>query len=167
VSYYNEKVHELWDEWIDLTGRESGDPSDFVDWAMANKRLGLGPQDVKQLMRRRVGQALRQAKRYDEIGGFAYRSKQSVTLFEGDAVIKHYFDTDRGGTQNLRQKSMRQRREGIAHHAYRALCDAEHMNRIFPDEPELKFWPDFTDDMAELRAAELLEEDHEDDEDAA
>jgi hypothetical protein len=167
LSYYNEKVNELWDEWIDLTGRESGDPDEFVEWAMANRRLGIGPQDVKQLMRRRVSQALRQARRYDEVGRFAYRSKQSVTLFEGDAVIKHYFDTDRGGTPTLRQKSMRQRREGIAHDAYRALCDAEHMNRIFPDEPELKFWPDFTDDMGELRTAELLEQDRDDDEDAA
>jgi hypothetical protein len=34
------------------------------------------------------------AKRYDEEGGFTYRAKQSVTLFDGIVPIKHYFDTN-------------------------------------------------------------------------
>jgi hypothetical protein len=109
-------------------------------------------------------QALRQAKRYDEEGGFTYRAKQSVTLFEGIVPIKHYFDTDSGGTPTLRQKSTRQRREAIAHDVYRAVCDVERMNKVFPGDPQLKFYTEFADDVAELRATEA---DHPDDEAAA
>jgi hypothetical protein len=97
----------------------------------------------------------RQAKRFDEDGVFTYRAKQSVTLFENGMATKHYFDTDKGGTQTLRQKSTKQRREAIAHHVYRAVCDVERMNKVFQDEPQLNFFPDFHDDVAELRAAEL------------
>ena len=162
MSYYTDKVNELWDEWIALTRQESGDPAEFIDWAVASKRLALRPQDMKQLLRKQVTQALRQAKRYDEDGCFTYRAKQSVTLFNGDTPIKHYFDTDNGGTATMRQRSTRQRREAIAHDVYRAVCDVERMNKVFSDEPQLNFLQNFTDDVAELRAAEWLDREGDD-----
>jgi hypothetical protein len=165
VSYYTDQVNALWDSWIAETGRESGDPADFVEWAVASGRLGLRPQDVRQMLRRQVTQALRQARRLDDVGGFTYRAKQSVTLFEGDVAMKHYFDTDKGGTANLRQKSVKQRRDAIANDVYLAVCDVEHMNRVFPEDPQLTFFADFRDDVEEHRAAELAT--REDDEDAA
>jgi hypothetical protein len=75
-----------------------------------------------------------------------------------------WFNTDKGGTPNLRQKATRQRRDGIASDVYRAVCDVEHMNNAFPDDPQLSFVLDFADDFAERRAAELLENDDDDDE---
>jgi hypothetical protein len=165
MSYWTGKVNELWDEWIALTAQESGDPDDFINWALASRRLALRPQDMKQLLRKQVTQALRQARRLDEDGGFTYRAKQSVTLFDGDMSIKHYFDTDKGGTATMRQRSTRQRREAIAHDVYRAVCDVERMNKVFSDELQLNFQKDFTDDVAELRAAEWLDRERDDDED--
>jgi hypothetical protein len=161
MSYWIEQVNRLWDEWIAFSGQESGNPADFIDWAVASKRLAPRPQDMKQLLRKQITQALRQAKRYDEEGGFTYRAKQSVTLFDGDSPIKHYFDTDNGGTATLRQKSTRQRREAIAHDVYRAVCDVERMNKVFRDDPQLNFFTDFTDDVLELRAADSADDDDE------
>lgn len=155
MANYNEQVLRLWDEWIEETKQNSGDPGDFVDWARSAGRLALQPQDVKNVLRKQVTQALRQAKRYDEEGGYTYRAKQCVTLFENGLATKHYFDTDTGGTQTLRQKSVRQRREGVAHSVYRAVCDVDRMNKVFPDDPQLSFFTDFSDDVAELRAAEI------------
>lgn len=167
MADYNEQVNHLWDEWMSETGQTSGDPGDFVDWAVSKRRLVPRPQDVKQVLRKQVTQALRQAKRFDEDGGFTYRAKQSVTLFENGVSIKHYFDTDTGGTPTLRQKSTKQRRDACAHSVYRAVCDVERMNKMFPADPQLNFFTDFSDDVAELRAAERLSDDYDDDEDAA
>ena len=165
MSYWTQQVNGLWDEWIAETGQESGNPAEFIEWVTASKRLTLGPQDMKQILRAKVTQALRQARRYDEDGGFTYRSKQSVTLFEGGLPIKHYFDTDKGGTSTLRQKATKQRREDIAHDVYRGAWDVERMNKTFPDDPQLSFPLDFTDDVAELRAAEWLDHERDDDDD--
>ena len=162
MADYNEQVNDLWDEWIAETGQTSGDPDEFIDWAVSRRRLSPRPQDIKQLLRKQVTQALRQARRFDEEGGFSYRAKQSVTLFDGGTPMKHYFDTDFGGTPTLRQKSTKQRREAIAHDVYRAVCDVERMNKVHRDDPQLSFFTDFTDDAAELRAAENL--DYDDDE---
>jgi hypothetical protein len=165
MSYWTKKVNEFWDEWIGITGQESGDPDEFIEWVTASKKLALRPEDMRQVLRRQVTQALRQAKRFDEEGSFTYRAKQSVTLFNGDTAIKHYFDTDNGGTATLRQRSTRQRREAIAHHVYRAVCDVERMNKRFPDDPQLNFFTNFGDDVAELRAAEWMDRESGEDED--
>lgn len=154
MADYPEQVERLWDQWVEETGQDSGDPELFVDWAMAQGKLVPHPQSVKKLVRKQVTSALRQSKRWDEEGGFTYRAKQCVTLFEGGVSTKHYFDTDHGGTSTKRQKSVKERRDGVAHNAYRAHCDVERMNKMFPDEPELNFYPDFKDDIEELRAAE-------------
>lgn len=159
MADFNEQIHRLWDEWADGTGQASGNPADFVDWAVERGKLLPRPQDLKQILRRQVTTALRQAKRYDETGGHTYRAKQSVTLFEGGNPVKHYFDTDTGGTATLRQKSTKQRRDAIANGVYRAVCDVEHMNRVHTDEPQLSFHLNFADDVADLRAAEQMDDD--------
>jgi len=160
MSAFNKQIVWLWDQWIKEIGQESGDPEDFVEWAQSKWKLAPRLQDVKKILRKQVTQALRQEKRYDEEGGFPYRAKQCITLFENHLPVKHYFDTDKGGTPTLRQKSVKQRREAVAHDVYRAACDVERMNKVFPDDPQLSFVFDFSDDVAELRAAEKLSNDN-------
>lgn len=154
MANYNEQLVRLWDQWIAEIQQDSGDPADFVEWARSSGRLTLQPQDVNKVLRKQVTQALRQARRYDEEGGFTYRAKQSVTLFENGLPVKHYFDTDNGGTSTLRQKSVKERREAIAHDVYLGFCDVERMNKVYHEDPQLSFVLDFSDDVAELRASD-------------
>ena len=159
MANYDEQVNRLWDQWMAETGQISGDPADFVDWAVANRKLAPRPQDVRKMLRRQVTQSLRQARRYDADGGFTYKARQSVSLFEWGEIIKHFFDTDTGGSPSLRQKSVKQRREAVANDVYRAVCDVERMNRVHLDDPQLNFFTDFADDVVELRLAEQADVD--------
>jgi hypothetical protein len=161
MANYHEQVLHAWDEWELETKAESGDPDAFIAWAVAHKKLAPRPQDVASLLRRQITTVLCHAQRIDE-KGVPYRAKQSVLLFEGGVAQRRWFDTDTGGTPNLRQKAVHQRREGIAHRVYRAMCDVEHMNHTFPEDPQLKFVLDFHDDYAEKKAAEALFDDEED-----
>ena len=158
MANYNDQIIRLWQEWEETTGKDSGDPDDFVEWAVANKKLAPHPQDVRKMLRRQVTQSLRQARRRDAKHGFTYRAFQSASLFEGGEVIKHYFDTDTGGSPSLRQKSVKQRREAIANDVYRAVCDVDRMNLVHKDDPQLNFFSDFTDDVAELRLVDQSED---------
>jgi hypothetical protein len=162
MASFNEQVLRIWDELEELTGAEANNPDDFVTWAMENKKLLPHMQDVRRLLRKQVTTALRQASRADE-DGFSYRAKQCVTLIEEGAQYRMWFDTDKGGTPNLRGKAVRQRRDGIASDVYRAMCDVEHMKKTFPEE-QLNFLADFTEDCEERRAQELLDHDRGDDE---
>jgi hypothetical protein len=155
MANFNEQILAAWDEWEDETGAEASNPDDFVAWAIEKKKLVPAPQDVRRLLRKQVTTALRQATRVDD-AGFSYRAKQCVLVFEGELQLRLWFDTDKGGTSNLRQKAVRQRRDGIANDVYRAMCDVEHMNKTFPDDPQLNFLADFAEDFAEHRAADLM-----------
>lgn len=157
MANFNEQVLRAWDEWEKTTGAEANNPDDFVAWAMANKKLLPQPQDVRRILRRQVTSALRQALRTDE-NGLTYRAKQCVIIAEQGVQIPLWFDTDNGGTSNLRQKAVRQRRDAIANDVYRAKCDVDHMNSTFVDDPQLSFLTDFADDCAEKRAAEVLKQ---------
>lgn len=159
MANFNEQVVRLWEDWVAETGDQSSDPGDFVEWALANNKLAPQPQDVKRMLRRQVTQSLRQTRRYDEDGRFTYRAFQSATLFENGQVIKHYFDTDTGGSPSLRQKSVKQRRDAIASDVYRAVCDVDRMNGVHRDDPELNFFTDFSDDVVEMRIADQSDSD--------
>jgi hypothetical protein len=156
VSKFDDQVMDAWEEWEALTGADANDPDDFVVWAMQNKRLLPRIQDVRRMLRKQVTTVLRQVLRRDP-AGFTYRAKQSVLIKDGDAEHRLWFDTDRGGTSTLRQKATRQRRDGIASDVYRAVCDVDHMNGVFKADQPLSFPPDFTEDVAEKRAADLFE----------
>ena len=167
MANFDEQLLQAWNEWEEITGAAANDPDDFITWAVDNKRLAPRPQDVRKFLRRQVSRVLRQATRMDE-AGFSYRAKQCVLSFEEDGKPhRMWFDTDKGGTSNLRQKAVRQRRDAIASDVYRAVCDMEHMNKVFPEDPQLSFFLDFADDFAERRAADLLDRDRDDDEEEA
>lgn len=167
MANYDDQLLSAWEEYEEITGEPANDPDDFITWAVENKRLAPRPQDVRKFLRKQVSRVLRQASRKDE-AGFAYRAKQCVLLLEKDGrQHRMWFDTDKGGTPNLRQKATRQRRDAIASDVYRAVCDVEHMNKTFPDDPQLSFYLDFADDFEEKRAADLLNRDRDDDEDEA
>lgn len=166
MANFNEQVLQIWDEWEASTGAAANNPDDFVTWAMANKRLVPHLQDIKRLLRKQVTGALRQAMRTDE-HGISYRAKQCVAIADGEAQYRLWFDTDKGGTPSLRQKAVRQRRDGIVSDVYRAACDVEHMNRAFPQDPQLSFLMDFSEDCAERRAADVLNRDRDESEDDA
>jgi len=157
MANFNEQVVRLWEEWEAETGDVSGDPSQFVEWAVANRTLLPQPQDVKRMLRRQVSSSLRQARRLDKDGGFTYRAYQSVSLFDSGQPTKHYFDTDTGGSPALRQKSVKQRREAIASDVYRAVCDVDRMHKVHADDPQLNFFSDFSDDVVERRLADQVD----------
>jgi hypothetical protein len=155
----DEQILAAWNEWEEITGAEANNPDDFIAWALESKKLVPQMQDIRRLLRKQVTNVLRQAMRKDE-AGFSYRAKQCVSIAEEGAQYRLWFDTDKGGTPNLRLKAIRQRRDAIASDVYRAACDVQHMKSVFPGE-QLTFFTDFTDDFAERRAAEILANENE------
>jgi len=160
MANYNEQVARAWDEWESSTGEDANDPDDFIAWALENKKLVPRPQDIRRLLRKQVTDMLRQILRVDE-NGITYRAKQCVIISEEGTQLRLWFDTDKGGTPNLRKKAVHQRREAIANDVYRAKCDVDHMNSTFPADEPIQFVMDFTHDCEERRAAEMLNRDNE------
>lgn len=156
MANYNEQLIQAWNEWEDITGDEANNPDDFIDWAVANNRLYTKPEDVRKIHRRRLSSALRQVHRVND-EGTTYRAKQCVAISENGAQRTLWFDIDKGGTPQLRQKAARQKRNAIVNDVYRAKSDIDHMNFAYPKEEQIPFDLDFTEDFEERKALELIE----------
>jgi hypothetical protein len=161
VANHNEQIIRAWDEWEETTGNDANDPDDFIDWALANRRLYTQPEDLRKIHRRRLSNALRQVHRVDE-EGTTYRAKQCVTIIEEGRQRTLVFDVDKNGTPQLRQKAARQRREAIANDVYRAKSDIDHMNFAYPNDDPIQFELDFTEDFEERKALERYEREQKD-----
>lgn len=156
MADYNEQLNRAWDEWEQSTGNDANDPDDFIDWAIANRRLHTAPEDVRKIHRRRVSNMLRQIHRINA-EGTTYRAKQCVIIEEEGRQRTLVFDIDKNGTPQLRQRANKQRRDGIANDVYRAVSDASHMNFAYPSDKPIQFDMDFTEDYEERKALERLE----------
>ncbi|WP_299620874.1 hypothetical protein [Pelagibius sp.] len=161
MATFNEQILRAWEEWETTTGEDANNPNDFIDWAISNGKLAPRPEDIRKIFRRQLSTALRQAMRIDE-EGTTYRAKQCVSIMENGEQRTLWFDVDRGGTPQLRQKAVRQRRDSIANDIYRAMSDVEHMNLVYPEDEPLQFELDFTEDYEERKALEALEKDQKD-----
>ena len=161
MATYNEQLLRIWEEWEETTGEDANNPNDFIDWAVSMGRLTPRPEDIRKIFRRQLSTALRQAMRVDE-EETTYRAKQCVSIIENGDQRTLWFDVDRGGTPQLRQKAARQRRDSIANDVYRAMCDVKHMNFAYPDDKPIQFELDFTEDYEERKALEALEREEKD-----
>lgn len=160
MANFNEQVMRAVEEFTAATGQNTINPDDFLSWAISNQKLSPQPEDVRKLLRRRVTAAMRQQRLVDE-DGVEYRSMQCVVTWDEKAgeQIPLWFNTDTGGTPSLRKKAVKQRRDAIADHVYRAVSDVVHMNKVHNEE--IQFVMDFTDDYLDRKAAEMLKDDDE------
>ena len=144
-----------WDEFESQNDQAAINPDDFATWAMKNGKWRPRPQDVRKMLKQDMTAALRQVMRENE-NGITYRAKQCVKIMEDGVQLPLWFDVDFGGTDRLRRRAVRQRRDGIAADVFRARSDVDHMNFKYPSEKPIQFLLDFEDDYLERRAEERL-----------
>ena len=152
MAKFKDQVLRAWDEWETQTAVSANNPDDFVEWALAKSKLAPQPRDIRRLLRSQVMDALRQAVRTDE-EGITYRAKQCVRISEEGVQMTLVFDSDKA-TYNLQSKASAQQRKAIVNDIYRAKSNADHFNNTHPEEKQIKFVLDFTDDVAELDTEE-------------
>lgn len=155
MAKYKEQLLRAWDEFEAENDKEAINPDDFATWAMERGKWFPRPQDVRKMLKQDMTAALRQVMRVNE-NGITYRAKQCVKVFEDGDQLPLWFDIDYGGTDLLRRKATRQRRDGIAADVFRARSDVDHMNYKFPSEKPIQFDLNFEDDYEERRAEEKM-----------
>lgn len=161
MANFSEQVFQAWNEFEEETGNYVNNPDDFITWAMERGKLAPKPEDVRKQLKRRVMTSIRQKRLVDD-DGVEYRAKQCVLTWDEDLqqTLALWFDTDKGGTPQLRKKAVKQRRDGIADDVYRAVSDVVHMNKVHHED--IQFVMDFSEDYLDRKAAESLKDDDQD-----
>jgi len=151
----NEQWLAALDEYEEIHASPATDFGSFIQWAIQNGKYYPSPKSVASMARKEFGQAVRQLMRRDE-NDTLYRAKQIVKIVEGGQQMTLIFDVDTGGTDSLRRKAARQRRDAIAADIFRARSDVNHMNFKYPAQEPIQFRLDFTDDFEEREVEEKM-----------
>ena len=156
MANFNEQVFRAWNEYEEEAGHNVN-PDEFIEWAMQNGKLAPKPEDIRKQLKRRVMTSIRQKRLVDD-DGVEYRAKQCVIQWDEDLQqhLPLWFDTDKGGTPQLRQKAAKQRRDGIFDDIYRAASDIVHMNKVHNEN--VQFVMDFSEDYLDRKAADALDD---------
>lgn len=104
------------------------------------------PQDPLDRLAKEFTQAARDEIRYDQVTGKPYRANHAIPTTHEQLTFYRWIDIDEAPRAPI-QKSLINRREQVVDDMVQLTLDAEHWNRIHPDEEPIEIPGDFTDDV--------------------
>lgn len=134
----------------------SADPVDLKvvgAWAIANRLWHPRPIDIQSRFARDMADALREEYRIDK-SGRRYRSKLAVTDGRQGSL---WGDIDTSPRKHV-EKNVAQRRKQVVGDCYQLQIDVDHYNENHPDEEQLRLILDFSDDVAERKIADGIDD---------
>lgn len=134
----------------------SADPVDLKvvgAWAIANRMWHPRPIDIQSRFARDMADALREEYRIDK-SGRRYRSKLAVTDGRQGSL---WGDIDTSPRKHV-EKNVAQRRKQVVGDCYQLQNDVDHYNESHPAEEQLRLILDFTEDVAERKIADGIDD---------
>jgi hypothetical protein len=139
------------------TGRTEVDMHAVAQYAMSRGlRAPKVPSDV-ELLAREFSAAAREQTRVDDKTGRPYRSYHVYRQRQGDRQLFLWVDIDKAPRTKM-DKSLQMRRAQMIGDAVAITDDAEHWSRMHPHEKPIQIVLDFSDDVAERRITDDLDD---------
>jgi hypothetical protein len=155
MANFSEQMLRIFDRYTDEVDSGPVSLDDVAAWALANRLFVPQPRDVVKVCREALAESLRQEKRVDAKGR-RYRAKHSVRTNIGGAQLSLWADIDTA-PRSFMEKSFGQRRKAIVDDCFQIKQDVDHFNEVNPSEIPIPMVLDFTDDVAEMEAAERIQ----------
>lgn len=144
----NERMQRIIRLYRENTGQTSVEMHEVAKFA-----AGMGwelpkPRSALDRLAEQFSAAAREEARRDEVTGRPYRANMAVTNYVGGQQSTFWTDIDEA-PRHVAHKALKQRREQMVGDALHLTYDAEHWNRVNPNEPPIQMPLNFTDDVAE------------------
>lgn len=156
----NQQLVEILNRYISEVNDEPASMDEVADWVLREGLFKPDPMDVRKMCREALANAARSEKRFD--GKRWHRAKHSVRTSIGGVQLSLWADIDLNASRSFMEKSIAQRRRGVADDCFQMKMDVDHFNEVNSDKAPIPLVLDFTDDVLEREAAE-----NSDDKDAA
>lgn len=153
MATYSEQLQRIFDRYLIEVDSSPVSLDLVADWAIQNRLFMPEPRDIRKLCRDALADSLRQEKRKDSKGRM-YRAKHSVRESFGGVQVSLWADIDKDPPRTFMKKSFSQRRKSIADDCFQAKQDVDHYNDAHPNDEPIQLILDFSDDVAEMEAAE-------------
>lgn len=152
MANYSEQMQVIFDRYTEERGDAPVSLDEVAAWAISKGLFVPAPRDVVKLCRDALADGLRQERRLDDKGR-RYRAKHSVRTTVGGEQLSLWADID-SAPRSFMEKSFSQRRKSIGDDCFQIKQDVDHYNDVNLDQEPLQIVLDFTDDVAEMEAAQ-------------
>ena len=157
MATFSEQMQAIFDRYTVEVDSSPVSLDNVASWAIERGLYRPAPRDVVKLCREALAESLRQEKRTDSKGR-RYRAKHSVRTKVGGLQLSLWADID-NAPRSFMEKSFGQRRKAIADDCFQIKQDVDHFNDENTEETPIQIVLDFTDDVAEMEAAEQQDRD--------
>ena len=148
-------LQRIYRHYRDVTGDKFPEMHDVA--AFAETKLGVEmpkPPTPREILAKKLSRAVRQEERIDKVTGEPYRANHSFDEMRGDEKIFRWLDIDDEAPRPKMHKSVYNRREQMIGDGLQLVRDADHWNRIHPEEEPIQPSLDFGDEIEWRRNAE-------------
>ena len=143
----NQEMQRIIKAFREATGDQSVNMHDVARYAAGRGWPLPKPKTALERLAEQFSGAAREEIRRDEITGRPYRANLAVTTWNGPGdQLTLWTDIDEA-PRHVAHKSLIQRREQMVGDACSLAFDAEHWNRINPNDEPITLPLDFTDDV--------------------
>ncbi len=151
----DEQSAEILDRYLDEVNADPVSLDEVADWALREGLYRPEPQDVRKMCRAAIASGARAQKRFD--GKRWYRAKHSVRTNVGGVQMSLWADIDKNASRGFMEKSIGQRRRSVVDDCFQMKMDADHFNEANPDKEPIQPVLDFSDDVNEREASQILD----------
>ena len=130
----------------DETGEREVDMHKVAKWAVGKGWPLPRPVSPIEILAKEFTSAAREEIRHDAETGQPYRANHSIKVTHGDEQLHLWIDIDEAPRSQIFM-SLQNRREQMVGDGYMLTLDAEHWNRINPDEEPIQLEMDLTLDI--------------------
>lgn len=152
MAKYSEQMQAIFERYRVTINPDPVSLDEVAAWAIDNGLFRPAPRAVAKLCRDALADSLRQEKRIDAKGR-KYRAKHSVRTWIGGQQLNLWADIDTAPREFM-EKSFSQRRQAIVGDCFQVKQDVDHFNDERPGEKSIQVVLDFTEDVAEMEAAQ-------------
>jgi hypothetical protein len=152
MAKYSEQMQAIFERFRATVNPNPVSLDEVAAWAIDKGLFRPAPRDVAKLCRDALADSLRQEKRIDAQGR-KYRTMHSVRTWIGGQQLSLWADIDTAPRDFL-EKSFAQRRQAIVGDCFQIKQDVDHFNDERSGEKPIQIILDFTEDVAEMEAAQ-------------
>lgn len=128
-------------------------PVTVARWALANNLIALPKIDPAALLAEDMSKALREEYATDPTSGRRYRRNHAVRITKNHLQFSLWAEMETAPREHM-VKAFQQRRQQIVGDCVQLKADVDVYNGRHPEMKQIPLILDFTDDVAEIEAAE-------------
>jgi hypothetical protein len=156
MSSKQQKYEYFIEEWMRVTGKTDIDMHAVAQLAIDSGFSAPKPMSAVELLAKDLAHAAREKTRVDDSTGRPYRAYHAYRQEQGGHQLTLWVDIDTAPRPKM-WKSLQMRRKQMIGDAVAVTDDADHWNRMHPNEEPIQIPLDLTPDVEEDKALDGIE----------